>query len=119
MGSRICANPGCPTIHDGTTGARCPGCSKTADKAHWARTKGYNTKAHRVTFRLTVLQADPICCLCRVAVSTVADHHPKSREDLIQLGMNPNDPRHGRGLCETCHNTETARNQPGGWNTRD
>ncbi len=117
MGSRICANPGCPKIHDSTTGARCPACAKTADKAHWARTKGYNTKAHRIGFRLPVLQKHPVCVLCHLAVSTVADHWPKSREDLIQLGMNPDDPRHGRGLCESCHNAETARNQPGGWNT--
>lgn len=115
MPSRICANPGCPTIHDGTTGARCPGCAKTADRAHWARTRAYSSKAHR-EFRAAVLHKDPICVLCHLAISTVADHYPKGREDLIQLGMNPDDPRHGRGLCKRCHDTETARNQPGGWN---
>ena len=115
MPSRICANPGCPKIHDGTTGARCPDCAKTADRAHWARTRAYSSKAHR-EFRAAVLHKDPICVLCRLAISTVADHYPKGREDLIQLGMNPDDPRHGRGLCAPCHNTETARNQPGGWN---
>jgi 5-methylcytosine-specific restriction enzyme A len=119
VASRICSVAGCPRIHDGTTGSRCPDHAKQADRVHWARTRGYNTKAHRVTFRLAVLQKDPICVLCHLAVSTVADHYPKSREDLIQLAMNPDDPRHGRGLCEPCHNTETAANQPGGWNAHN
>lgn len=119
MPSRICSKPGCPTIHDCDTGSRCPKHTREAMQAHWDRTKGYNTKAHRIQFRLAVLAKDPICVLCDNAVSTVADHYPKSREDLIALAMNPDDPKHGRGLCEGCHNTETARNQPGGWNTRD
>lgn len=119
MPSRICSKPGCPAIHDGTTGSRCPEHAKAADRAHWDRTKGYNTKAHRQTFRPAVLAKDPICVLCHNAVATVADHYPKSRADLIALNMNPDDPAHGRGLCEGCHNAETARNQPGGWNTRD
>jgi 5-methylcytosine-specific restriction protein A len=67
-------------------------------------------------FRAGVLARDHVCVLCKVAIATVADHHPKSRADLEQLGMNPNDPAHGRGLCKPCHDTETARNQPGGWN---
>lgn len=119
MPSRICSKPGCPTIHDSATGSRCPEHAKAADRAHWDRTRGYNTRAHRIGFRLAVLQKDPICVLCNNAVATVADHYPKSRQDLIDLAMNPDDPKHGRGLCEPCHNGETARNQPGGWNTRD
>lgn len=117
MPARICANPGCPAIHDGTTGARCPACAKTADRAHWARTRAYSSKGHR-EFRNAVLHRDPCCVLCG-NIATVADHYPKSRQDLEQLGMNPDDPAHGRGLCKPCHDGETARNQPGGWNTRD
>jgi len=63
-----------------------------------------------------VLDRDPICVLCRLAASTVADHWPTSRRDLEAAGLDPNDPARGRGLCKPCHDRETARNQPGGWN---
>jgi 5-methylcytosine-specific restriction protein A len=63
-----------------------------------------------------VLNRDPICVLCELRQSTVADHYPLSRKELLEQGMNPNDPNRGRGLCVTCHNRETAVNQPGGWN---
>jgi 5-methylcytosine-specific restriction protein A len=63
-----------------------------------------------------VIQRDPICVLCHTAFSTVADHHPKTRKQLLEEGLNPNDPHCGRGLCKPCHDSETARNQPGGWN---
>lgn len=114
---RVCSVAGCPTIHDGTT-SRCPTHEQAAKQAHWTRTKGYNTKGHRITFRLAVLRRDPICVLCGVRESTDADHHPRERQTLIDLGLNPNDPAHGRGLCSQCHKTETAANQPGGWNAR-
>lgn len=58
-----------------------------------------------------------VCVLCNVALSTVADHYPHSRRELIDMHMNPNDPQFGRGLCHQCHSTETAQHQPGGWNT--
>ena len=118
MPARICSKPGCPAIHDGATGSRCPDHTKAANKEHWARTRAYSSKGHR-EFRAQVLARDQVCVLCRLRVATVADHYPKSRQDLEQLGMNPDDPAHGRGLCEPCHNTETAHNQPGGWNARD
>jgi 5-methylcytosine-specific restriction protein A len=51
-----------------------------------------------------------------VAFATVADHYPLSRKELIDAGLDPNDPQHGRGLCKPCHDRETAQNQPGGWN---
>jgi 5-methylcytosine-specific restriction protein A len=63
-----------------------------------------------------VLDRDPICVLCELAVSTVADHYPHSRRELIALHLDPDDPQYGRGLCKRCHDTETATNQPGGWN---
>ena len=58
---------------------------------------------------------DPICVLCDVALSTVADHYPLSRKELIDQGLNPNDPMHGRGLDKLCHDRSTAVEQPGGW----
>lgn len=53
--------------------------------------------------------------ICRKAWATVADHHPLSRKQLIDAGLNPDDPNAGRGLCKPCHDRETATNQPGGW----
>lgn len=114
MTSRICSTAGCPAIHDGP-GSRCPTHTKTAHKQHWDNTKAYNTKGHRIRFRLGVLDRDPICVLCNIRASVVADHYPKSRKDLVDLDMDPDDPVNGRGLCTSCHNKETAQHQPGGW----
>ena len=115
---RVCSQPGCPTIYD-STDSRCDQHRKIADQAHWARTRGYNTKGHRLRFRPGVLERDPICVLCHVAQSTDADHYPLSREDLLEQGLDANDPQHGRGLCSTCHKQQTAQHQPGGWNNRN
>jgi 5-methylcytosine-specific restriction enzyme A len=49
-------------------------------------------------------------------VSVVADHYPLSRRELIDQGLDPDDPGRGRGLCKRCHDTETAQRQPGGFN---
>jgi hypothetical protein len=57
---------------------------------------------------------DTLCA----AVATVADHHPLERDELVAAGLNPNDPRHGRGLCAPCHGGKTARTRPAGWNDR-
>ncbi|MFD5795612.1 hypothetical protein ACFWIO_19140 [Streptomyces diastatochromogenes] len=48
--------------------------------------------------------------------SVHADHWPLSRRELADQGQDPNDPKHGRGLCGPCHSSSTAREQPGGWN---
>lgn len=114
MPSRICSTAGCPTIHEGP-GSRCPTHTKDARRRHWTNTKAYNTKAHRVTFRLGVLDRDPICTLCHVRASVVADHYPHARQDLIDLALDPNDPQYGRGLCIQCDKQQTAQRQPGGW----
>jgi 5-methylcytosine-specific restriction protein A len=47
-----------------------------------------------------------------------ADHHPLSRRELVERGLNPDDPKHGRGLCHAHHSSETSQHQPGGWNLR-
>jgi 5-methylcytosine-specific restriction protein A len=116
---RVCAVPGCPNIYEGTQ-PKCPACTaaarKTSDAARGTATqRGYNTPGHRA-FRSAVIRRDPICVLCGTAFSAIADHHPASRKQLIDEGMNPNDPQRGRGLCKPCHDSETAHNQPGGWN---
>lgn len=114
---------GCPnTVPHGVS--RCPTCTTQADRARGTRhQRGYDYK-HETLFRPAVLKADPLCVCtteghghtgqCRMP-STVADHYPRSRKELVALGLNPYDPRYGRGLCAGCHNPETAARQPGGW----
>lgn len=67
-----------------------------------------------------MLERDICCVLCREAdkweLATVADHWPLSRRELLERGLDADDPEHGRGLCKRHHDQETARNQPGGWN---
>jgi 5-methylcytosine-specific restriction protein A len=112
---RVCNVPGCPELYDGNQG-RCPTHRRQADRARGtARDRGYNTPGHQ-TFRAVVLARDPICVICQAAFTTVADHYPRSRKELIELGLNPNNPDAGRGLCKPCHDSETAHNQSGGWN---
>jgi 5-methylcytosine-specific restriction protein A len=110
---KVCARPGCPNV---TASGRCADCTAAADKARGSATqRGYNSRGHQA-FRRAVLLRDPICVACHAAVSTVADHHPVSRRDLLSLGLNANDPERGRGVCKRCHDRSTAVAQPGGWN---
>lgn len=95
--------------------SRCEGCDRAADRARGDR--GYGSRGHRL-FREAVLARDPMCKVCGRAWSTVADHHPIARRDLVDMGRDPDDPSAGRGLCKGCHDRETARLQPGGWNLR-
>ena len=109
----MCNVPGCPAL---TRAGRCQDHQRQAERARGSsRQRGY-TGAH-ITFRATVLERDPVCVLCGEQPSTVADHYPLSRRELVLRRLDPNDPNHGRGLCASCHGTETARHQPGGWNT--
>ncbi len=110
---KVCARPGCPNV---TTLGRCAECRAAADKARGtAAQRGYTGRGHQV-FRRAVLLRDPICVVCGVAFSTVADHYPLSRRDLVELGLDPNAPDRGRGVCKPCHDRSTAVHQPGGWN---
>jgi 5-methylcytosine-specific restriction enzyme A len=113
--ARVCSVPNCPTL---TTGGRCDEHRRQADRIRGtARQRGYSTKGHAV-FRAGVLARDPVCVLCTQALATVADHWPLSRKQLLAQRLDPNDTARGRGLCASCHNRETAREQPGGWNNR-
>ncbi|PXA72377.1 hypothetical protein CTB96_02785 [Cryobacterium arcticum] len=58
------------------------------------------------------------CVLCTVARSTVADHYPLTRRELLASHADPDDPARGRGLCARCHNKHTAASSPGGWAAR-
>lgn len=113
---KTCSTPGCPElVHTG----RCPRHELEAERRRGsATTRGYG-RAHEASFRNAVLLRDPICVIpgCYTP-STDADHHPRDRRELQRLGLNPNDPQHGRGLCGRCHKRETAANYPGGWNAR-
>lgn len=112
MAGRVCNVHGCPTISDKP---RCPAHAKAADQARGTATqRGYGVE-HRKRFREGVLAKHPICQVCKRTPSTVADHYPLSKRELIEQGMDSNDPAHGRGLCVPCHSRETAEHQPGGF----
>lgn len=116
MSMRVCSVPGCPTIYEGKS-TRCPDCQATADRARGTATqRGYTGAGHQA-FRGAVLTRDPVCVVCNVRQSTVADHHPLSRKDLTLNHQDPNNPAYGRGLCKPCHDSATASHQPGGWHT--
>lgn len=111
----ICSQPGCPEYTDR---GRCDDHRREAEQRRGsARQRGYD-RQHEQQFRAAVLARDPLCVLCQQAPSVHADHHPLSRRELAAAGEDPNDARHGRGLCAHCHSTETARHQPGGWAAR-
>lgn len=112
--AKTCSVPGCPEI---THTGRCPTHTRQADRGRGtAHHRGYGHH-HRTRFREAVLARHPICTLCKRAPSAHADHYPLSRHELVRQGLDPNDPKHGRGLCQRCHSTETAKHQPGGWHT--
>ncbi|TYB69721.1 holin [Nonomuraea sp. PA05] len=113
----VCSTPGCPNLCDG---GRCPECRSAAEKARGsASQRGYGSR-HRDRFRTGVLAKHPTCVLCGAARSTVADHHPMDRRELVARGLDPDDPKYGRGLCASCHGKATQANesQKGGWNAR-
>lgn len=123
---KICSTNGCPNT---TTSGRCDSCRAAAEQRRGTSTdRGYGHR-HRRRFRRGVLQRDPFCTCTDeqhqhhlgrrcITVSTVADHHPLDRRQLVERGLDPDDPQYGRGLCEPCHNAHTAQAQPGGWNAR-
>lgn len=112
-----CSTIGCPELIPAGQ-HRCPDCRTQADRRRGTATqRGYGAR-HRTRFRERVLARDPICVTCRAAPSAHADHYPLGRDQLVRQGMDPDDPRHGRGLCASCHSKHTAATQPGGWHTQ-
>lgn len=112
----VCTVAGCPTLCEG---GRCDAHKRTAEAVRGtAAQRGYGGKAWRIARRV-VLRRDAVCVLCHIERSTVADHWPISRRDLVAMGVpDPDAPHRLRGLCASCHGTETAREQPGGWHRR-
>lgn len=120
---RVCSAPGCPTL---TPTGRCPHHRSDANQDRGsAASRGYGHR-HATRFRAPVLRRDPLCTCPHPHVhghgvrcyqpSTQADHWPRERQELVRVGLDPNDPRYGRGLCQPCHAAITADLQPGGWN---
>jgi 5-methylcytosine-specific restriction protein A len=122
-GWRVCSTPRCPEFTD--KGGKCDGCRSEAEQRRGtARQRGYG-KQHEQRFRPGVLARDPLCVCAEESHghgspcgqrSVHADHWPLSRRELTAQGLDPDDPKHGRGLCQSCHAKETAVAQPGGWN---
>lgn len=132
---KICACLGCRHHDRGclelVPAGRCTPCTFAAEQARGtAQQRGYGHR-HRNVFRTGVLNKHPLC-VCTdptqtathhhggqcLSPSTVADHHPLSRRELEAAGLDPDNPRHGRGLCKPCHDHHTSQAQPGGWNGR-
>lgn len=110
----VCNRADCTTkIPQGQ--GRCAACQAQADRNRRPSGNPYSSSGH-LAFRTAVLDRDPICVVCEIRVATVADHYPTDRRDLVDLGLDPNDPRYGRGVCASCHNKSTAQRSPGGWN---
>lgn len=121
---KTCSIPGCPQL---CTKGRCDEHRADAERARGTRQqRGYGV-GHNRRFRPGVLRRDPLC-VCTdtshghgpqcLAPSTDADHHPRSKRELIRLGLDSTDPQYGRGLCGQCHKQHTAWAQPGGWHQR-
>jgi 5-methylcytosine-specific restriction protein A len=122
---KLCSQAGCYEL---TRFGRCEGCRKAADAARGtAAQRGYDSRWDRV-HRPACLRRDPLC-VCREAGhghggqclsrSTVADHWPMSRRELVAQGVpDPDAPHRLRGICSPCHNAHTAVEQPGGWASR-
>jgi 5-methylcytosine-specific restriction protein A len=121
-GWRVCSTPGCPEFTD--QGGRCEDHRREAEaKRGTAKQRGYGGQ-HLTRFRPGVLAKDPTCVCTEEGhdhpdpcgqPSKHADHWPLSRRELVEQRLDPNDPKHGRGLCHSCHSKETATLQPGGF----
>lgn len=116
MAWKACSTPGCPELVP--TPGRCDQCTRESERRRGsAASRGYGTR-HTRRFREAVLARQPFCALGCGRPSAHADHYPLDRRTLELRGFDPDDPKHGRGLCARCHSRETAREQPGGWNAR-
>lgn len=124
MSWRVCSTPGCPNLIE-TPARKCDACTRA--QRDRTRTRGrnpYNTKGHQ-SFRRQVLARDPYCTcpgdpehggcgkhkgLCGKP-STIADHYPYERIELIDMRLNPNDRSSDRGLCQTMPRRENRQNK--------
>lgn len=115
-----CKTPGCPN----PARHRRPTCVECRTRTNrdlrtrrgHSHDQGYG-HAHRTRFRIGVLERDRLCVLCKRREAVVADHYPTDRKTLVAMGLDADDPEHGRGLCKRCHDRHTATTpgQQGGW----
>lgn len=107
-----CTHPGCLEVATDGHGRCTPHQRRAPDTRPGPRERGYGG-AHETRFRPGVLRRDPWCVdpdhvHDQPVRATVADHHPRTRRELVLAGDDPDDPRHGRGLCAPCHSRITA-----------
>ena len=86
--AKVCSTPGCPAFADPGK-SRCHAHDRQADNAREGRGI-YSTRGHRA-FRRAVLRRDPLCVLCRT-IATAADHHPRTRLELVEQGAKARTP---------------------------
>jgi 5-methylcytosine-specific restriction protein A len=113
---RRCTTPGCPRASP--DGGRCEPCAKRRGAVTNQRRDGwvalYGPAWPRV--RLDYLTRHPVCALCP-RLAAVPDHYPLGIRALRAMGVtDPHSDRRLRPLCKGCHDKETARHEPGGWN---
>lgn len=113
---RVC--PGCrATVPPG----ECPNCRPEERRDSDRRRRDSPARSHDWGWQQTsaaFLREHRICVLCSKP-STVADHHPRTRRELIAAAVPDPDAWHRlRPLCKTCHDRHTARTTPGGWYAR-
>lgn len=128
-----CTGKACDA-HDGScpeivpTG-RCTACERAAERKRNANRAGAYKGAHWAGRRTACLRRDPLCTCdgehCThppgacYTMSTVADHDPAERKDLVAAGdPDPDALHHLKGKCAPCHNRKTGQTRPGGWNAR-
>jgi 5-methylcytosine-specific restriction protein A len=110
---RPCTAPGCPQR---TPAGRCSRHAKLAGRQRDTWTHLYGREWPRT--RLEYLSRHPACALCP-RMASVADHYPAGIRTLRARGVvNPHADHRLRPLCNVCHNRETSKRQPGGWNAR-
>ena len=118
---KVCSTSGCPNLVE--SGGLCGKCRRAKDAKRSRRSNPYNSRAHRAA-RQRVLARDPYCvCVGQCgrhkgmcgAPSTVADHYPYERVDLVEMHEDPNDPNWMRGICKPCHDSKTGRTKPSGF----
>lgn len=121
----VCTTKGCLSL---VPHGRCDDCKRKSEAQRGsASQRGYGSH-HRRAFRRAVLVKHPLCVCTDTShdnhgaqclrPSQHADHWPVDRRTLELRGENPNEPKHGRGLCGPCHSKHTSSEQPGGWNQR-
>ena len=113
MPTRLCLEPRCPNPATGR--GRCDLHRKALERERSARrretTRGVYKRKKWEASRRAVLTRDPICRVCKDALSTEVDHI----EPLAQ-GGDPYRLDGLQGICSPCHRRKTAReNSDGRW----